>query len=68
MPLVCTEVNLFLKMNKHILMFDVFEVVKLNLQWESFIVKRPTMLEYNTNDEDTLTSRQMMNMRLNVHI
>ena len=59
---------MFLKMNKHILMFDVFEVVKLNLQWESFIPKRSTMLEYNTNDEDTPTSRQMMNMRLNVHI
>ena len=58
---------MILKINKHILMFDVFEVVKLNLQWESFIPKRPTMLEYNTN-EDTPTLRQMMNMRLNVHI
>jgi hypothetical protein len=59
---------MFLRMNIHILMFDVFEVVKLNLPWESFIPKRPTMLEYNTNDEDTPTLRQMMNTRLNVHI
>ena len=59
---------MFLKVNKHILMFDVFEVVKLNLQWESSIPKRPTMLEYNTNDEDTSTLKQLMNMRLNVHI
>ena len=46
------EVNMFLKMNKHLLCSDVSEVVKLDLQWESFIPKRPAMSEYDTNDED----------------
>ena len=46
------EVNMFLKMNKHLLCSNVFEVIKLDLQWESFIPKRPTMSEYDTNDED----------------
>ena len=43
---------MFLKMKKRLLNYDVFEVVKLNSQWKSFIPKRQTMLEYNTNDED----------------
>ena len=46
------EVNMFLKMNKHLFCYDVYEVVKLDSQWESFIPKRPTMSEYDTNDED----------------
>ena len=46
------EVNMFLKMNKHLLCSDVSEVVKLDLQWKSFIPKRPAMSEYDTNDED----------------
>ena len=43
------EVNMFLKMNKHLL---CSEVVKLDSQWENFIPKRPIMSEYDTNDED----------------
>ena len=43
---------MILKMNKHVLNYDVFEIVKLNSQWESFIPKRPTLPEYNTNNED----------------
>ena len=54
-----------LNMNKHLFSFDVSKKVKLNSQWESFVPKRPTMLKYNTNDEDaTTTLRQMMNMRI----
>ena len=41
-----------MKTNKHILHYDINEGVKLNSQWESFIPKRPSMPEYNTNDED----------------
>ena len=43
---------MFFKMNKHLLCSDVYEVVKLDSQWESFIPKRPSMSEYDTNDED----------------
>jgi hypothetical protein len=46
------EVNMFLKMNKHLLCSDVSEVVKLDSQWESFIPKRLVMSEYDTNGED----------------
>ena len=43
---------MFLKMNKHLLKYDVYEVVKHNSQWESFIRKRPIMPEHNTSDKD----------------
>ena len=43
---------MFLKMNKHLLSYDVYEVLKFNSQWEFFFPKRPTMSEYNTNNED----------------
>ena len=46
------EVNMFLKMNKHLLNSNVSETVKLDSQWESFIIKRPAMPKYDTNDED----------------
>ena len=46
------EVNMFLKLNKHLLNSDVSEIVKLDSQWESFISKRHAMPEYDTNDED----------------
>ena len=46
------EVNMFLKMNKHLLCSNVSEIVKSDSQWEYFIPKQPTMSEYNTNDDD----------------
>ena len=46
------EVKMYLKLNKHLLNYDVSEIVKLDSQWESFIPKRPAMSEYDTNDED----------------
>ena len=46
------EINTFLKMNKHLLCYDVSEVVKLDSQWEYFIPKWPTMSKFDTNNED----------------
>ena len=39
-------------MDEHLLKFDIFEGSEFSSQWESFIPKRPSMPEYNTNNED----------------
>ena len=59
---------MFLKMNKHLLNSDVFEVVEFNSQRKSSIPKRQAMLEYNTNDEDNNNIEVDDEYRLNVHI
>ena len=63
------KVNMFQKINKHLLNSDVYEVVKIDLQWQYFISERPTMPEYNNNDEnnDDIKANEKKT-RLNIHI
>lgn len=46
------EVKLFPYINKHLLRFCIFKVVKLDWQWKSYILKQLSMPKYDTNDED----------------
>jgi hypothetical protein len=62
------EVNMFVKMNNRLLTFDVYEVVKLDQQWESFISSNQLCRNTIPTMKTTTISRQIMNTRLNVHI
>lgn len=47
-----TEVNLFLKINKHLMPTDPKDVCKLDKAWESHVPRRPTIALYETEDDD----------------
>jgi hypothetical protein len=47
------EVNMFLKINKHLIPTNLDKVVSLdNKTWESQIPKRPTLRLYNEGEEE----------------